>query len=220
VEAGALFITATPEPLSLGIVRTPGSFGADIAVGEGLSFGLPLNFGGPTLGIVTAKKEHVRQMCGRICGRTVDQEGRPSYTLTLSTREQHIRREKATSNICSNQALCATTAAIYLSLLGKNGMRELAVANASLAAYARNAFSKVGGVSLPFSAATFNEFAYETKLPASKVLAELSAEGIVGGVDLGRWNGRDGFRVLACCTELNSQKDIDAYAAALQRILK
>ncbi|MBT3181878.1 MAG: aminomethyl-transferring glycine dehydrogenase subunit GcvPA [Deltaproteobacteria bacterium] len=218
-NAGALLISVTPEPLSLGILNHPGQWDADIAVGEGLSFGLPVSFGGPTLGIFTTKNKFVRQMPGRICGKTVDVDGKGSYTLTLSTREQHIRRERATSNICSNQALCATTAAIYLASLGKQGIRELSLRNASNAAYAKRVLASVNGVTLPFNSATFNEFVIKTNKPAADVIQALENELILGGVDLGRWFSNMNDHILVCCTELNSKKEIDSYASILTEIL-
>jgi glycine dehydrogenase subunit 1 len=219
-KAGALLIAVVPEPISLGILTPPGEWGADIAVGEGISLGLPLSFGGPTLGIFTARRELVRNMPGRICGKTVDAEGRPGYVLTLSTREQHIRRERATSNICSNQALCATTAAIFMALHGKEGMRELSEINAAKAAYARKALTSVDGVEAPFPSPTFNEFVIETPNPASDVLSKLSDKGIAGGADLGRWYEGMETRILVCATEMNSKEEIDRYAEELQKILR
>ncbi|MFH0799250.1 MAG: aminomethyl-transferring glycine dehydrogenase subunit GcvPA [Pseudomonadota bacterium] len=218
--AGALFIAVVPEPIALGILSPPGKWGADIAVGEGLSLGLPSSFGGPTLGIFTVRESLVRQMPGRVCGKTVDSQGRPGYVLTLSTREQHIRREKATSNICSNQALCATTAAIYLSMIGKEGMRELANINAAKAGYARKALSAIAGVRLPFSAPVFNEFVIETPKTAAEVLSKLATEGIFGGVDLGRWHPEMKNRILVCATEMNTKDEIDRYANRLRSMMK
>jgi glycine dehydrogenase subunit 1 len=217
---GSLFITATPEPIALGILKPPGEFGADIAVGEGLSLGLPVSFGGPTLGIFTTSEKLVRQMPGRICGRTVDAEGRTSYTLTLSTREQHIRREKATSNICSNQALCATTAAIYLSLLGRQGIYELASLNASLCEYAKGLLTSIKGVRIPYGAPTFNEFVIETPLEASDLIARLASRGIAGGIALSRWYKNMGRQLLICTTELSTKDNIEKYAEALASLIK
>lgn len=218
-DAGALLIAVVPEPIALGILTPPGEWGADIAVGEGLSLGLATSFGGPTLGIFTVRKELMRQMPGRVCGKTVDADGRPGYVLTLSTREQHIRREKATSNICSNQALCATTASIYMSMIGKEGMRELAQINASKAAYTRQRLASIQGVSFPFAATTFNEFVVRTKLPAADLLARLSKDGIFGGVDLGRWYPVMKNDILVCATEMNTKEEIDMYADRLKKEL-
>jgi glycine dehydrogenase subunit 1 len=217
--AGAILIAIVPEPVALGILAPPGHWGADVAVGEGLSLGLPTSFGGPTLGIFTAREKYLRSMPGRICGRTVDADGRQGYVLTLSTREQHIRREKATSNICSNQALCATTAAIYLSMLGKQGLRELAAINAAKAAYARKALADAGAPS-PFEPPAFNEFVIETRMPASELLSRLAGEGILGGVDLGLWYPGMERRTLVCTTEMNTREEIDRYAAALGKIIR
>ena len=217
-EAGALLIGVVPEPIALGILSPPGRWGADIAVGEGLSLGLPVSFGGPTLGIFTVREKLVRNMPGRVCGKTVDAEGRPGYVLTLSTREQHIRREKATSNICSNQALCATTAAIYTATVGREGMRELATLNAAKASYLRDKL-KAAGASIPFGGANFNEFVIETGKPASAQLAKLAKDGIFGGVDLGRWYPNMKNMLLVCATELNTKAEIDRYAEALGRAL-
>ena len=219
-KAGALFIAVVPEPISLGILTPPGRWGADIAVGEGLSFGLPVSFGGPTLGIFTCKQEFVRNMPGRICGKTVDAEGRPGYVLTLSTREQHIRRERATSNICSNQALCATHASIFMAIHGKEGMRELSNINAAKAAYAKERLTSVAGVKAAYPSPTFNEFVIETGAPAAAVLKALDDKGIAGGVDLGEWYPDMERRILVCATEMNSRKEIDGYAQELARIVK
>lgn len=218
--AGALFVAVVPEPIALGILTPPGRWGADIAVGEGLSFGLPVNFGGPTLGIFTCRQQFVRNMPGRLCGKTVDADGRPGYVLTLSTREQHIRRERATSNICSNQALCATHASIFMALHGKEGMRELANINAAKAAYAKEKLTSVDGVKASYAEPTFNEFVVETSAPAADVLKALDERGIAGGVDLGQWYPDMDKRILVCATEMNTRDEIDGYAEELARIIK
>lgn len=218
-DASALVIAIVPEPVSLGILAPPGAWGADIAVGEGISLGLATSFGGPTLGIFTVREALVRQMPGRVCGKTVDTQGRTGYVLTLSTREQHIRREKATSNICSNQALCATTAGIYMSLVGKEGMRELANLNLSKAEYAKKNLSGIKGIRLPFAKPTFNEFVIELAKPAADVLSALAKDGIFGGVDLGNWYPGMKNCVLVCVTELNTKEEIDLYCEKLNGIL-
>jgi len=218
-KAGGLFVAAVAEPLSLSLLSPPGSWGADIAVGEGISFGLPVNFGGPTLGIFTAKEALLRNMPGRICGQTLDAEGRRGFVLTMSTREQHIRREKATSNICTNHALCATTAAIYLSLLGKNGLIELSKINLDKAEYAKKALTKINGVRLKFSVPTFNEFVIELPRPAATVLQTLLKDNIFGGIDLGRWYPALKNCILVCVTEMNSKRDIDLFADKLASCL-
>jgi glycine dehydrogenase subunit 1 len=217
-KAGALLIAVVPEPIALGILKPPGQWGADIAVGEGMSLGLPISFGGPSLGIFTVSEKFVRQMPGRVCGKTTDAEGRTGYVLTLATREQHIRREKATSNICTNQALCATTAAIYLSLVGKEGLRELAAINAAKAAYARKKLSQLSGFSLPFDTPVFNEFVLECPLKAADLLNHLAEKGILGGVDLGRWYPDLESCILVCTTEMNTREEIDRFAKALSEM--
>jgi len=216
-KAGGIFIAAVSEPLSLALLSPPGSWGADIAVGEGISFGLPVSFGGPTLGIFTAKEAFLRNMPGRICGMTTDTEGRRGFVLTISTREQHIRREKATSNICSNQALCASTAAIYLSLLGKNGLQELADLNLGRAEYAKKLLTQINGVKLKFDAPTFNEFVLELPKPANAVLAALLKNNIFGGIDLGKWYPNLKNCILVCVTEMNSKEDIDKLTDVIAR---
>ncbi len=219
-DAGALLIAVVPEPLALGILSPPGDWGADIAVGEGIGLGLPTSFGGPTLGIFTVTKALMRQMPGRVSGRTIDAEGRRSYTLTLATREQHIRREKATSNICSNQALCATTAAINLSLLGKEGIRELAIINASKAAALCRMLTAIPNVEQAFFTPFFNEFVLETPKPAAEVLKALADDGIFGGVDLGRFiPGRENA-LLVCATEMNTKEEMERYAEKLGEIVR
>lgn len=218
-QAGALLICATPEPIALGMLQPPGQWGADIAVGEGGSLGMPLNFGGPTLGIFTAKEKFLRNMPGRICGETVDKGGRRGYVLTISTREQHIRREKATSNICSNQALCATTAAIYLSLLGKSGLQKLSKINFDKAEYAKKVLTKISGVKLKFSSPTFNEFTIELPLSSGNVIGRLAKEKIFAGIDLGRWYKQYSNCMLICVTEMNTKDEIDTLAKVINEIL-
>ncbi|PIU58211.1 MAG: aminomethyl-transferring glycine dehydrogenase [Deltaproteobacteria bacterium CG07_land_8_20_14_0_80_38_7] len=218
-DAGGIMISATPETTSLGLLIPPGDLGADIAVGEGISLGLPVSFGGPTLGIFTAKEAFLRNMPGRICGQTVDSKGKNGYVLTISTREQHIRREKATSNICSNQALCATTAAIYLSLLGKTGFRKLAELNYNSAEYAKTNLTKINGVKLKFTQPTFNEFVLELSKPAITVINSLLNENIFAGIDLGRWFKDMQNCLLVCVTETNSKDDIDLFISKMKKAL-
>ena len=213
-NAGGIFITSTEEPLSMGMIEPPGKLGADIACAEGQSFGCGLNFGGPYLGIFAVKDKFLRQMPGRIVGETVDTDGRRGYVLTFATREQHIRREKATSNICSNEALCATTAAVYMALLGKEGLCRLAELNYAKAEYAKNHFPPtrcnqfhlVGG---KFTGSTFNEFVIDVGRPAADVLKELLKHNIFGGVDLGKWYPKYKNCILVCVTEENTKKEID-----------
>lgn len=217
---GALSVAMVAEALSLALLEAPGKLGADIVAGEAQSFGIPLSFGGPYLGFMAARKEHLRQLPGRICGRTTDVEGRTGYVLTLSTREQHIRRERATSNICTNQALCALRATIYLAAMGKNGLRRTAEHNVRKAAYALDKLTAVSGVEKWFSGPVFNECVLRLPKPWSEVDAALRAKGIRGGVALG--GDYPGFEngVLVCATELHTRQDIDRLADALEEVLR
>lgn len=215
-SAGALLIVVVAEPVSFGIVRSPGECGADIVVGEGQAFGNHLNFGGPYLGFFASKQAYVRSMPGRLVGRTEDKSGRPGYVLTLSTREQHIRREKATSNICTNEGLCALAATVHLSLLGRAGLRELALLNLRKTAYAKGAISALRGYELPFAGHTFNEFVVRVKRRApAQVNRALFAKGIIGGVELGRFYPELSDCLLLCVTEQNSREEIDALCKAM-----
>jgi glycine dehydrogenase subunit 1 len=209
--AGALLVVCVAEPVSLGIVRSPGECGVDIVVGEGQSFGNPLNFGGPYLGFFAAKEAYLRSMPGRLVGQTEDTHRRTGYVLTLSTREQHIRREKATSNICTNEGLCALTATVHLSMLGKSGLRELALLNLRKAAYAKDAVARLRGFDLRFSGPTFNEFVVRVKrrTPAQVNRALLSKR-IIGGLELGRFYPELADCLLLCVTEQNRREEIDA----------
>lgn len=217
--AGALLVSATPEPIALGLLKSPGELGADIAVGEGQSFGIPVSYGGPGVGFFAARQKFLRNMPGRLIGQTLDRDGHRGFVLTLATREQHIRREKATSNICSNQGLCALMVTVYLALLGKAGIREVAQQNLAKAAYARKQLAALPGVTLPFAGPVFNEFVIETPRAATDVLAALADRKILGGVDLGRYRAADGRRILVCVTEQNRREEIDALVAALQEVL-
>ncbi len=214
-NCGARLVAAVQEPISLGLLKSPGELGADIVVGEGQSFGIPVAYGGPYLGFFASRKKDVRSMPGRLVGQTLDQEGRRGFVLTLATREQHIRREKATSNICSNEGLCALMATVYLSLLGKAGLREVAVQNLSKAQYAKQGIGALPGFSLPFAAATFNEFVVETSEAASQVLQRLEQAKILGGIDLQRYFPEMGNRILVCVTEQHTRQEIDRLVAAL-----
>ncbi|TYO96351.1 glycine dehydrogenase (decarboxylating) alpha subunit [Geothermobacter ehrlichii] len=212
----AMLVSATAEGIALGLLKSPGECGADIAVGEGQSFGLPVSYGGPGVGFFAARKKAVRSLPGRLVGETVDNRGQRGFVLTLSTREQHIRREKATSNICSNQGLCALMVTIYLSLMGKQGIREVAEHNLAKAAYARERIAELPGFNLPHSAPIFNEFVVECPMPAAELLARLEREGILGGVDLGRFDPAMSNRLLICVTEQNRREDIDRLVAGLK----
>lgn len=196
------------EPLSLSILKTPGEAGFDFAVGEGQSLGLPLSYGGPYLGIFTCKKEHLRQMPGRLCGMTTDKDGKRGFVLTLQAREQHIRREKAPSNICSNQALCALWATIYVTLLGKNGLKELAYLNHSLALKTKELLEK-NGLKLKYNKPFFNEFTIELKDNSKKIRREIIKRfEIDPGLDLSHLGKGFENSLLICVTETKNDKDI------------
>jgi len=214
-DRGAYLLAAVAEPIALGLLKSPGELGADIVAGEGQSFGIPLSYGGPYLGFFAARKKDLRSMPGRLVGETVDHEGRRGFVLTLATREQHIRREKATSNICSNEGLCALMATVYLALLGKQGIREVARQNLAKAEYAKGRIAALPGFSLPFAAPTFNEFVVEAEEGAGAVLGRLEAAGILGGIRLERWYAGAEGRFLVCVTEQNSKAEIDALVEAL-----
>ncbi len=216
--AGALLIAVVTEVVSLGAVRSPGEMGADIVVGEGQSIGNALNFGGPYLGLFATRDRYVRQMPGRLCGQTVDAEGHRGFVLTLSTREQHIRREKATSNICTNSGLCSLAFTIHMALLGEAGLRRLAMLNHENAVALADAIDGIDGVEV-LNSAFFNEFTCRVS-NAAAVVERLAGQGIIAGVPASRfYSGLDDLLVLAA-TELNSDEDIDALASALQEAVQ
>jgi len=211
----ARLVVVVAEALSLALLRSPGDCGADIACGEAQSFGVPMGLGGPHLGFLATRQRFVRQLPGRLAGQTVDAEGRRGFVLTLSTREQHIRRERATSNICTNQGLCLLMATVYLALLGPAGLRRLARLNLSKAEYAKARVRATPGLSLPLSAPTFNEFAVGVPDSAAAALARARERRIVGGLDLAAFAPELGPAVLVCTTELTSRSAIDRLVAAL-----
>ncbi len=218
-ESGTVPIAVVAEALALAALATPASWGAQIVAGEAQSFGVPLAYGGPYAGFIAATQEHMRRIPGRLAGKTVDGEGRAAYVLTLQAREQHIRRERATSNICTNQAHCALIATIYLALMGKTGLRAVAALNLQRSRELASAVANVPGVTLKHSAPFFNEFVADVGRPASEVLAALADRGILGGLDLGRFYPELATCVLMTATELTTTADIRALAGALEEIL-
>ena len=214
---GALSISVTTEALSLALLRSPGSCGADIAVAEGQSFGLPVSFGGPGLGLFATRSANVRQMPGRLVGETVDEEGRRGYVLTLSTREQHIRREKATSNICTNQGLAALCATVFLSLAGRRGLRELAIENAKAAHRTAERLAREAGLVCTFAAPFFNEFCVDVP-DLDAVFAGATSAGLIPGVRVDRLlpdRAEHRGRLLVAVTECTRESDVDALVARL-----
>jgi glycine dehydrogenase subunit 1 len=204
-DSGALLI-AIVDPISLGMFKPPGQYGADIAVADGQALGNPTNFGGPGLGIFTCRREYLRQMPGRIVGKTVDVDGKPGYVMTLVTREQYIRRERATSNICTSEALMALAAAVYLATLGKRGLRHVAELCYHKAHYAAERITKLKGYSLVFSKPFFKEFAVRCPVAPSRINQALFNEGIIGGLDI---NHIIDNAMLLCVTEMNTKQEID-----------
>lgn len=209
VHAVGALLVAVVNPISLGVVQTPGEYDADFAVCEGQPLGNPISFGGPGLGVMTAKKAYVRQLPGRMVGIAKDKDGKRAFVLTLQAREQHIRREKAASNICSNEALCALNAVIYLTLLGPKGLQEVAELNLERAHQLAEKISTVKGYSVNTTVPFFNEFVVTCPVPAAEVIKALENNGIAAGYDLG------GNKLLVCATELRTQEDLQAYADAL-----
>ena len=218
--AGALLIVVATEAVSFGLLKSPGEMGADIAVAEGQSIGNSLNFGGPYVGLFAAREKLLRQMPGRLCGETVDAEGRRGFVLTLSTREQHIRREKATSNICTNSGLCALAFSIHLSLLGEAGLRQLAELNHVRARELKTALTAVPGLEV-LTPRFFNEIAVRLPRPAAEVVEACLADGVVAGVPFSRLNPAGGMDevLLIAATETTTTQDIAALARALTRSL-
>jgi len=215
----ALSIAVVAEAVSLGILEAPGQLGTDIVTGEGQSFGLPISFGGPYLGFMACQKEFIRQFPGRIAGQTKDLEGRRGFVLTLSTREQHIRREQATSNICTNQAWCALRATIFLETLGKEGLRELAWQNIQKANYALEKLNQVEGIEQRFRGNSFNEFVLEFSGGWSKVDSFLREKGIIGGLSLGEYYPELRNCALVCVTEMHKKEEIDRLVELIEEAI-
>jgi len=218
--AGALLVVVTTEAVSYGLLKSPGEMGADIAVAEGQSIGNPLTFGGPYVGLFAARENLLRQMPGRLCGETVDAEGKRGFVLTLSTREQHIRRDKATSNICTNSGLCALAFTIHMSLLGETGLRQLAKINHARARSLRDALAAIPGVEV-LTPRFFNEFAVRLPKSAVGVVNALAADGIIAGVPVSRLDPSAGMDdvLLVCATETTALVDIADFAEALTQEL-
>jgi glycine dehydrogenase subunit 1 len=215
--AGALFVVVA-NPMALGLFKSPGSMGADIVVGEAQALGVPLSFGGPYVGYFATKSKYVRKIAGRIVGETVDREGRRAYVMTLRPREQDIRREKATSNICTNQGLMALAVCVYLSLMGKHGMKKVAELNYHKAHYAAKQIDALSGYSVDMSQPFFNEFVVKCPKPVSEINAALLEAGIVGGVDLGADYPHLQDHMLLCVTEMNTKAEIDQLIRVLSLV--
>jgi len=216
-ESGSL-VCVVANPTALALFKTPGEMDADIVVGEGQPLGIPMWYGGPSLGFFTTRKEYVRKMAGRLVGETVDTRGQKAYVLTLTSREQHIRRERATSNICSNQGLLALASAVYLSLVGKSGLRKVAELSFHKAHYAAEQLSKIPGVGLCFAEPFFHEFALCLNRPVDDVNAHLLEHGIIGGYDLGRDYPSLKDHMLIAVTEMNTKEQIDEFAQVIAEV--
>jgi glycine dehydrogenase subunit 1 len=219
-STGALSVAVVAEAVSLGVLEAPGKLGADIVTGEGQSFGIPLSFGGPFLGFMACRKEFIRQFPGRIAGETKDIEGKRGFVLTLSTREQHIRRERATSNICTNQAWCALRAAIFLETLGQEGLKELGRQNIQKAHYALERLTGSKSVKRKFGGHFFNEFVLELSAPSSEFESLLRNKGILAGLDISRFYPELKNCLLVCVTEKHRKEDIDKLTESLKDALK
>ncbi|HZK35174.1 MAG TPA: glycine dehydrogenase, partial [Bacillota bacterium] len=213
--SGALLITSV-DPISLGILKTPGDYGADISVGEGQGLGNPMSFGGPYLGFIACKKPLMRSMPGRIVGQTLDKEGKRGFVSTLQTREQHIRREKATSNICTNQALNALAACVYMATLGKKGIKEVAEQAWHKSHYAMRAITKSGKFKLPYDQPFFKEFPIKSSLDAGLIGKNLIKNNIIGGYNLYKDYTELKDTILYCVTEKRTKEEIDKLCSILE----
>jgi glycine dehydrogenase subunit 1 len=219
-DCGGLMIVGFSESVAYGILQPPGAMGADIVAGEGQSLGIPVSYGGPYLGIFATLETFVRNMPGRLVGETIDLEGKRGFVLTLATREQHIRRERATSNICTNEGLCALTTTVFLSCLGKEGLKELAMMNLSRTEYAKKVVSRIRGCKLNFTGPTFNEFVLRIEKEPEEVLEELRKERILGGLPLEKFYPELDHHLLVTVTEMNRKEEIDRWGEALEKALK
>jgi glycine dehydrogenase subunit 1 len=217
----ALMVVAVTEALSFGLLKSPGACGADIVVAEGQSFGVPLSFGGPYVGLFATRDKYARQIPGRLVGEAYDKQGRRGFVLTLATREQHIRREKATSNICTNEGLIALAATVYLETMGRQGLREVAEQCAQKAAYTANRIGEIPGFSIRHTAPRFNEFVVGGPIPAKELLSRLASErSITGGLALSRYYKDRPNEFLVCVTELNTKAQIDELVDGLKSLTK
>lgn len=207
------------NPVSLGLLRSPGECGADIVCGEGQPLGIPMSGGGPYLGLLACKSRYLRQLPGRLAGRTVDRAGNPAYVLTLQAREQHIRRSRATSNICTNQGLMVTAATLYMALLGGDGLRRVALACHARARAMVEALTAIRGVRRAFDAPCFHEDVLCLDRPVAPVLAALAERGVLGGIDISAQYPELGNALLVCATEMRTHEDIETYASAMQEIM-
>ncbi len=218
-EAGALVVVAT-NPMSLSVLSPPGEWGADIVVGEAQPIGLPMNFGGPYAGFFATKSEHMRKMPGRIVGRTEDHEGRGGFVLTLQTREQHIRRERATSNICTNQGLCATMVTLWLSLIGKTGFEKLGKLNLDHAGRLFDGLTKIKGIAPVSDAPFFNEFTVKLPISAQEFCSKMRANGILAGLPANKLGAFDPHWLIVCATETKLDSDLETYLAAAKKCVE
>ena len=217
-HARGSLVCMVANPIALGLLKTPGELGADIVAGEGQPLGIPLSFGGPYLGFFATRKQYIHKMAGRLVGETVDNRGQRAYVLTLTAREQHIKRERATSNICTNQGLMALAAAVYLSLLGRGGLRQVAELCYHKAHYAADKISRIPGYSLPFNAPFFHEFTVKCPKPVAEINAALLEHGLLGGYDLGQDYPALKDHMLIAVTEMNTQDEIDVLADLLEEV--
>jgi len=217
-QKGALAVCST-YPIALAMLKTPGEMGFDIVTGEGQSLGIPLSFGGPYLGFMAVKEKYVRKMPGRIVGRTVDLDGKQGFVLTLQAREQHIRREHAMSNICTNESLCALTALVYLTCVGKQGLMQVANLCASKANFARDLLLQIKGVEAVGEKSFFNEFVIKLPVDSSETVGKLIDKGFAGGFPLGRYYHDRKNQLLVAVTEKRTREEIKAFANAMEAVL-
>lgn len=217
-EAGTFLIPVVAEATSLGILATPGDLDADIAVGEGQGLGIALNFGGPGVGLFTVKEKHARKMPGRLVGQTLDKNGKECFVLTLAAREQHIKREKATSNICSNQGLMATAASMYLATMGKNGLKEVALMNLGRAEYLKKKIAEETKCKIAFTGPTYNEFTILTPQSSLEVLQKLESAGILGGIPAGKYYPELDNAIIVNTTEIHLYEELDRFVTTLKKV--